>query len=517
MIKNVEIQMQPQFADSRNDLVEACARALRIAQSDITDIVLERRSLDARSKRPFYRCRLRVFVGESPLLTKQPLQLRQVSNASRVIILGGGPAGLFAALRLISLGFKPVLLERGKAVRDRRRDLALISREGEVNSDSNYCFGEGGAGTYSDGKLYSRSGKKEDLDLILRLLVLYGAPHSILADARAHIGTNKLPAIITAISEAIEEHGGEIHFSTRVEDILINEGKFKALVDQRGDSWDGAAVIIAGGHSSRDLFRLLNKKSIQIEPKGFALGVRIEHDQQIINVIQYHSASPDPFLPPANYQLVEQIGSRGVFSFCMCPGGIIAPCATADAEIVVNGWSPSRRNNPWANSGFVVQIDPRDVPASSSNPLALLNLQASVEKAAYVAGGGRLVAPGQRMVDFVERKTSLDLPRCSYYPGVSSASLDEVLPELVSDNLRRALPEFGKKMRGFFTNDAILVGVESRTSSPVRIPRDKISLEHPQVSGLFPCGEGAGYAGGIMSAAIDGLHVAEAIAYKLLS
>ncbi len=375
--------------------------------------------------------------------------------------------------------------------------------------ESNYCYGEGGAGTYSDGKLYTRSNKRGDVNQVLEIFVQHGATEDILIDARPHIGTNKLPQIITAIRETILEAGAEVLFDRKVTDLILSSGKIKGVVVNGEEQVMADAVILATGHSARDIYELLHRKNILVEAKPFALGVRIEHPQAIIDAAQYHCDVRSPFLPPANYSLVEQVEERGVFSFCMCPGGIIAPCATYKEEIVVNGWSPSRRNNPFANSGTVVQINLNDVPGT--DPLRMMNFQAEIEKTAFRLGGGDLVAPAQRMVDFVENRLSVDLPKNSYLPGTKSAMLRDTLPDFVFTSLQQALPRFGKKMKGYYTNEAILVGVESRSSSPVRIPRDKETYQHPQVQGLFPCAEGAGYAGGIVSAAIDGINCADAI------
>jgi uncharacterized FAD-dependent dehydrogenase len=408
-------------------------------------------------------------------------------------------------------GVWPIILERGKDVRARRRDLAAINREHTVDPDSNYCFGEGGAGTYSDGKLYTRSHKRGDIAAVLETFTAFGASPDILIDAHPHIGTNKLPRIITAMREAITAAGGEVRFDNRVTDFLIGGGRIHGVRTAQGDELLADHVILATGHSARDIFELLHHKGILIEAKPFALGVRIEHPQAVIDRIRYHSAERHPALPPASYSVVQQVDGCGVYSFCMCPGGIIAPCATAPGEVVTNGWSPSKRNNPFANSGIVVAVDPR----TDNDPLSALRWQQQVEQAAWSAGGQRQSAPAQRMEDFIRRKASSNLPTCSYPPGIVPASLDEVLPTEVAIRLRGGLKAFGEKMRGYLTNEAVLVAVESRTSSPVRIPRDAETLQHPQVKGLYPCAEGAGYAGGIVSAALDGIRVAAAVAVQL--
>jgi uncharacterized FAD-dependent dehydrogenase len=419
-----------------------------------------------------------------------------------------------------------------------RRDLAILNKEGIVNPESNYCFGEGGAGTYSDGKLYTRSNKRGSIDKILRIFYQFGADESILYEAHPHIGTNKLPHIITAMREQIEQSGGKVLFEKKLTDFVIENGVIKEVVTACGDRFPASAVLLATGHSARDIFTLLHAKKIQIEAKPFALGVRVEHPQKIIDSIQYHCIMRDPNLPPASYSLVEQVGERGVFSFCMCPGGIIAPAATAPGEIVVNGWSPSKRNNPFANSGMVVQIDTPTalnflkkqvqqnkqhenlllgevVKGDSLHPLAMLAFQQHVEHQAFIAGGGKQVAPAARLIDFCTNKTSATLPDASYLPGLHSADLKTVLPGFVHQTLQEGFKTFGKKMKGYYTNDAIVVATESRTSSPVRIPRDAESFQHPQIANLYPCGEGAGYAGGIVSAAMDGEKLAIAIAQKL--
>jgi uncharacterized FAD-dependent dehydrogenase len=388
-----------------------------------------------------------------------------------------------------------------------------MNKEGLVNGESNYCFGEGGAGTYSDGKLYTRSNKRGDINRILSILVHFGAPESILYEAHPHIGTNKLPQIIVAMREAIRGAGGEVLFEKKVVDLLLQGGKVKAVRTGDGGEYAGEAVVLATGHSARDIFELLHQKGLRIEAKPFALGVRIEHPQHLIDTIQYHCPVRDELLPPAAYSLVQQVEGRGVFSFCMCPGGIIAPAATAPGEIVVNGWSPSKRNNPHANSGIVVSVEEKDLhPFASAGPLAALRFQQAVEQKAFAAGGGALVAPAQRLVDFTRGILSSSLPDCSYLPGIHSAPLDEVLPPFIHRSLQAAFRAFGNKMKGYFTNEAVVVATESRTSSPVRIPRDGETLAHPQASNLYPCAEGAGYAGGIVSAAMDGERVARLLA-----
>ena len=433
-----------------------------------------------------------------------------------MVIIGAGPAGLFAALHLIELGIRPIVLERGKDVRARRRDLAAINKEGVVNPESNYCFGEGGAGTYSDGKLYTRSTKRGDVYKILSVLVHFGAEQKILYEAHPHIGTNKLPQIITSIRNKIIECGGEVHFEKKVTDFIIENESIKGVRTAQDEDFRADAIILATGHSARDIFNLLHSKKILIESKPFALGVRVEHPQTLIDSIQYHCPSRGDYLPPASNSLVQQVNNKGVFSFCMCPGGIIAPAATNENEIVVNGWSPSKRNNPYANSGIVVSIEEKNIqPYQKHGPLAAMYFQQWVEQNAFKEGGGKLVAPAQRMVDFSENRISSSMPDCSYLPGIQSSDLRQVLPAFVQQSLQIAFKEFGKKMKGYFTNDAVVVATESRTSSPVRIPRNN-DLQHPQIKNLYPCGEGAGYAGGIVSAAMDGEKVAAQIAKTIL-
>lgn len=514
MIKEIELVLLPEHSDDETFIRDSACKLVNISPERVKNVQIIKRSIDARSRKVVFRIRLNVFIDEvfEPEIITDSYQ--NVSDKKPVLIIGAGPAGLFAALRCIEIGLKPIIIERGKDVKQRRRDLALINKEGIINPDSNYCFGEGGAGTYSDGKLYTRSNKRGDIQYVLKTFVSHGATTDILIDARPHIGTNKLPNIIVSIRDRILNDGGEIHFDCRVTDLIISGSTLKGVLV--GDKkFEAQSVILATGHSARDIYYLLEKHNILIEAKPFALGVRIEHPQEIIDQAQYHCSDRGPYLPPSYYSLVEQVDNRGVFSFCMCPGGIIAPCSTNQNEIVVNGWSPSKRNNPFANSGTVVQINMEDVPGSIEDPFKMLKFQAEIEKLAFNAGGGHLVAPAQRMVDFVNNRLSTDLPTNSYIPGTRSADLASVLPEFIYKKLQKALPVFGKKMNGYYTNEAILVGVESRTSSPLRIPRDKETLQHPQLLGLFPCGEGAGYAGGIVSAAIDGMNCADAAFKKL--
>ncbi|MDX1937639.1 MAG: FAD-dependent monooxygenase [Flavihumibacter sp.] len=532
MQKKIALQLLPSEAANPIVIKQYLAQAAAVPEASITGYTLQKKSIDARSRQPLVNITATVFVNE-PVVPVQQLQpaYKDVSHAAKkVIVVGAGPCGLFAALQLIELGIKPIVLERGKDVRSRRRDLAAMNKEGIVNPESNYCFGEGGAGTYSDGKLYTRSNKRGDINRILQLLVYYGAPEAITYESHPHIGTNKLPQIITQMREKIIAQGGELLFEKKLVDFTLEKDTIKKVVLSDGSEKTADAVILATGHSARDVFFLLQQKKLQIEAKPFALGVRIEHPQALIDSIQYHcqfngldkqAITRDINLPAASYSLVQQVNERGVFSFCMCPGGIIAPAATNVREIVVNGWSPSKRNNPFANSGMVVQIEieeacrflkKKDPATDAADPLLLLRFQQWVEQQAYTAGGGKLVAPAQRMGDLVMNKQTGQLPDCSYLPGIKPVALNEVLPGFVFNSLQEGFKAFGKKMKGYLTNDAVVVATESRTSSPVRIPRDAATLQHPQVKNLYPAGEGAGYAGGIVSAAMDGEKLARQIA-----
>lgn len=518
MIKEIQLRVNLIEERKENILLEKAAKFLKISSQSISAIKVLRKSIDARKKETIFNYKVAVYTNEAtPEESTYTFNYKDVSNAKKVHIIGFGPAGMYAALRCIELGYKPIVLERGKNVQERRRDLKAINQDHKVNSDSNYCFGEGGAGTYSDGKLYTRSLKRGDVRRIFENLVFHGATEQILIDAHPHIGTNKLPKIIKNIRETILDFGGEIHFSTSVTDFVIRDQKIKALQLNNDKEIDVRAVILATGHSARDIYELLHKKNIAIKAKSFAMGVRVEHPQEIIDQIQYSCPRKrDELLPAAAYSLVHQVNNRGVYSFCMCPGGFIVPAATAEGEVVVNGMSPSRRNNKFANSGIVVELDiDKDFKKYEHlGPLKGLQFQKDLEKIAYFAGGRSQTAPAQRLVDFVEGKQSDHLNETSYQPGLNSAPLHSLLPKVIGSKLRKGFPAFGNKMHGYFTNEANIVGVESRTSSPINIPR-KEDLEHVQIEGLFPCGEGGGYAGGIISAAMDGERCAEAAIAKL--
>jgi len=517
MKKTFNLQLSPKEAYDPEIFKQV---VLKIAglKSDEKDCSVRqlKRSIDARGRNVKINVEAELFFQESPTPRfDPPTKYQSVKNSDPIIIVGAGPAGLFAALRAIELGVKPIVLERGKDVQSRRRDLAAINKEHIVNPDSNYCFGEGGAGTYSDGKLYTRSKKRGDVRRIMEILVAHGATEEILVDAHPHIGTNKLPVLVTKLRESILDAGGEVLFDTRVEDFIIEENELKGVVTQDGEKIHGLGVVLATGHSARDIFELLHAKKVLIEAKPFALGVRIEHSQNLIDQIQYHcEVDRGPYLPASSYSLVQQTQfkgkQRGVFSFCMCPGGFIVPAATAPGELVVNGMSPSRRDSKFANSGMVVAVELEDLPQYQKfGPLAAMHFQAEIEKKAWEVGGKTQVAPAQRMMDFVNRKSSSSLLDTSYQPGLASSNMEDVLPDFIAERMRFAFKAFGQKMKGYLTNEAQLIGVESRTSSPVRVPRDRESFEHPELKRLYPCGEGAGYAGGIVSAAMDGERCAE--------
>ncbi len=512
MKKLLELTLRPEEIDLPSILQIKASQTLSLPLEKISAVIPLKRSIDARSKYPIFRFFIDVYIDENPLDSNDKIDYRPVGSDKKVIIIGFGPAGMFAALKLIEAGIKPIIVERGKDVRARRRDIKALQQDQIVNPESNYCFGEGGAGAYSDGKLYTRSTKRGDTKRILDILIQHGADSEIKIDTHPHIGSNKLPKIVTAIRETIINCGGEILYNSRVTDFLLKDDKIIGVNVNNQLDLIGDAVILATGHSARDIFYLLHKKNILIEPKPFAMGVRIEHPQSLIDEIQYHTKLKPANLPAANYSLSCNIDGRGVYSFCMCPGGIIVPSATAQEEIVVNGMSVSKRNSPFANSGFVVEITEKDwMEFDNFHPFAGIKLQMKLEKNAYELADHTQKAPAQRVTDFIEGKYSQTLPKSSYIPGLTSAELHKELPEFISSRLKKALLLFNKKKRGYYTDEAIVVGVESRTSSPIRIPRNKETLMHMQIKGLFPCGEGAGYAGGIVSAAIDGENVAGAI------
>ena len=518
MPKELLIQVTPETAAADEVLKNHVAAMLRVSAIDIAHISILKRSIDARQKAIKINLKVNVFYKEEPFVetTISLPDYPNVSNAHEVIVIGAGPAGLFAALQLIELGLKPIVIERGKDVRGRRRDLKAINVEHIVNEDSNYCFGEGGAGTYSDGKLYTRSKKRGDVTRILELLVAFGASEDILIEAHPHIGTNKLPQIIQDIREKIIECGGIVLFDTRVTDFIIKSNEVQGVITQTGDTISAQNIILATGHSARDIFEVLHRKKIFIEAKPFAIGVRAEHPQELIDKIQYSCDYRGEYLPPAPYSIVKQVGGRGMYSFCMCPGGVIAPCATSPGEVVTNGWSPSKRDQPTANSGIVIELKLKDFKDFSKfGALAGMEFQKSIEQKAWHLAGNTQKVPAQRMADFTQNKVSASIPKTSYVPGTTSVEMGQVFPGFLTQILREGFSEFGKSMRGFLTNEAILHAPESRTSSPVRIPRDPETLEHVQIKGLYPCGEGAGYAGGIISAAIDGEKCAIKIAESL--
>lgn len=512
MVRNIQLRVSLKEAEEEGILREKIARHLGLSTTEFTFTIL-RKSIDARKPTIYFNYKLAVYRNEKPVKkAAYSFGYQDVSKSKPIHIIGFGPAGMWAALRCLELGYKPIVFERGKNVQDRRRDLKAINQDHIVDEDSNYCFGEGGAGTYSDGKLYTRSLKRGDIRRIFESLVYHGAKDDILIDAHPHIGTNKLPKIVQNMRETILKFGGEVHFDTRVTDFNTQDNQLKSIVLQNQVEIEVERVILATGHSARDIFELLHKKKIALEAKSFAMGVRVEHPQEIIDSIQYHcSGHRNALLPAASYSLVEQVKGRGVYSFCMCPGGFIVPAATAPGEVVVNGMSPSKRNNQFANSGIVVEINvDEDIP-KYEHYVALkgLEYQKDLERLAFTSGGRSQTAPAQRLTDFVEGRLSNDLNPTSYQPGLKSAPLHSLLPKLIGSRLRSGFKAFGEKMHGYYTAEANIVGVESRTSSPVTIPRNK-NLEHIEIKGLFPCGEGGGYAGGIVSAAMDGERCAEA-------
>ena len=513
MSRIINLNLPPQNAADETSVIKACAAQAGIQTGSVSSIRILKRSVDARQKNIRVNLSVEVFTGDEPVAFINPFMAKDVSAAKEVVIAGAGPAGLFAALRLIELGLRPVIIERGKDVSTRKKDIARISREHIVDSDSNYCFGEGGAGTYSDGKLYTRSKKRGDNQRVLELLCLHGANSNILYEAHPHLGTDKLPGIISSIRQTITGSGGIFLMQKKVTDLIVEGGMIKGVITSGNESFLSKYIILATGHSARDIYELCISKGIDLEMKSFAMGVRVEHPQSLIDRIQYHGNDRGNYLPAASYSLVKQVDGRGVYSFCMCPGGFIVPSATSQEEVVVNGMSPSGRNSPYANSGIVVEIRPEDLSEfSSSGVMAGIEFQKAVEYEAWINGGRSQMAPAQRLADFVAGKTSGSLPKVSYFPGVTSSPLNKWLPESIGKRLREGFVLFGKTMNGYLTNEAVILGVESRTSSPLRIPRDPEKLHHVRISGLYPCGEGSGYSGGIVSSAVDGMNAADAIA-----
>lgn len=515
MHSQLQLQLTPEQAENKDLLLKKVADKLEVTPQRITRLRTLKKSIDARSFKPVINVTVEVYVDEvAPERQAVSIDYPFVGDKEAVLIIGAGPAGLFAALKLIEEGFKPIILERGKKAEERVHDIAQLNLKKSFNPESNYCFGEGGAGTFSDGKLYSRSKKKGNLDRIFEIFHYHGAAEEILYEAHPHIGSDKLPLVVKNIRKTICESGGEIHFGQKLVEILIENNEVTGCKTETGDVFKSKALILATGHSAHDIFELLYKQNIALEPKGFAMGVRVEHPQALIDSIQYHSKERNEYLPAASYNLAEQVENRGVYSFCMCPGGRIVPAGTSDTEIVVNGMSASRRNSPFANSGIVVEIQPDDIPEEYKEfgALAGLKFQQYLENLAYINNGGKKqTAPAQRLVDFVRGKVSADLPECSYMPGLISSPLHFWLPDFISLRLREGFKCFDRKMKGYLTNDAVVVGVETRSSSAVRIPRDPETGQHADVKGLFPAGEGSGYSGGITSSAIDGENAALAV------
>lgn len=514
MKTEIEIRVAPDLIHDEAAIKKSLARKLKLKVEDLPPFKLIRKSIDARSRQVVYQ--LRYKLGDIEAETPSITYLDVSAAKTKVHIIGAGPAGYFAALRCLELGLVPIVIERGKDVRARRRDLRAIQQEGIVDQDSNYCFGEGGAGTYSDGKLYTRSHKRGNIMDVLQILVDHGAKDDILTDAHPHIGSNKLPGIIASMRETIESQGGTIHFGSRVTDIKIKQGAVAELIAEDGSSWDCENLILATGHSGRDVYDLLASKSIRMEFKPFALGVRVEHPQALIDEIQYSHSPRHQNLPAASYKVVSQVDEKGVFSFCMCPGGLVVPASTAPGEIVVNGMSLSKRDSPFANSGVVTEVSDIELQQNGYDGIfAGIEFQKEVEGKMFSHGDGTQKAPAQRLIDFVEGRVSSSLDDTSYIPGLISAPLHELLPKFIYNRLRQGLRDFDKKLKGYYTQDANVIAVESRTSSPIRIPRDKETFVHPELNNFYPCGEGAGYAGGILSAALDGRNVVNAIYSKI--
>lgn len=513
-LQNIQLTLLPEQAGEPTRLKEEVASKIRVRTEDVNAVRIIRKSIDARSRSQVkINLCVDVYTQETkPEPITYPFQYQEVHNAEPVMIIGAGPAGLFGALRLIELGYKPIIIERGKEVSDRKKDIAQLNRNNGLNCESNYCFGEGGAGTFSDGKLFTRSKKKGDCSRILLTFHQHGAQDEILYEAHPHIGTDRLPTVIKNMRETILKYGGEIHFETKMTEILLKDQQVEGILTEDGQRFLAKNIILATGHSSRDIYAMLHKAGIQLECKGFAMGVRVEHPQSLIDSIQYHCKNRGKYLPAAAYNVVTQVKERGVYSFCMCPGGFIVPASTGEDECVVNGMSPSQRNSPLANAAIVVEIRPEDLKDYEQyGALAGLRFQEEYERLSFQNGGGNAVAPAQRLVDFVNNRSSRDLPKTSYLPGIVPSDMHKWMPKFIRERMQQGFKDFDRKMRGYLTNNAIIVGVESRTSSPVRVPRDPETFQHPQIKGLYPCGEGAGYAGGITSSAMDGINCAEKI------
>lgn len=518
MIQELQLRILPEQAASEQSIAAYVAREQGIDMRTVKSVRVLKRSIDARQRTVMINLKVRLYINEFPQDDEFPhIDYGDVSGKPQAVVVGAGPAGLFAALRLIELGVRPVVVERGKNVHDRRKDIARISREQRIDPESNYSFGEGGAGAFSDGKLYTRSKKRGNVDRILQIFCQHGASVSILSDAHPHIGTDKLPGVIERMRNRIIESGGEVHFETRMESLMIEGDEVRGIVTADGREFTGP-VILATGHSARDVYYMLHDKGVELEAKGIAVGVRLEHPQQLIDTIQYHTPrGRGKYLPAAEYSFVTQVNGRGVYSFCMCPGGFVVPAASGPDQIVVNGMSPSTRGSAWANSGMVVEMQPEDFGEqfSAYGVLAGIKFQEDLERQCYLNGNCKQTAPAQRMTDFVNRRNSYDLPRSSYSPGLIASPLHFWMPPFIVSRLQEGFKHFGKVSHGFLTHEAVMIGVETRTSSPVRIPRDRESMTHIRLQGLYPCGEGAGYAGGIVSAAIDGERCAEALAARL--